>query len=418
MGRRDISLYVLTQVVADLGPEFFTKDVSEDPRMKKAHFDLVDHSQYHAFVGGALSDHKQELGLINTGKRTNRGVRWKKTAWSLHKAETTYHQPSLSSTPIQTVRDNKAESLNNQNDLGPQYTQDNLLARKLRKHQSWFRANELKLAYGTGPGPNDANYYGNMLTRADGEAGRNFLSPEIFEVVQERIAQGSGAVEKYRLLHNMLSSQPMCFNLFGPLVRDRDLAKTLLETLVPERISEVTRAYIEWSPIPASDYLNDNTAFDAFMEYQTTDGQLFGLGIETKLCEPFSQQEYDRPEYRRWMQSSDSPWLPESWNKVQHISYNQLWREHLLAISMRTRPGSLYHQVRLLLVHHPDDIECQSNYSNYKELLEDEDDSLFSIPLDQIVNRWLTIVKQEDHVAWLKAFNNRYVNLELSKDSN
>lgn len=91
MGRRDISLYVLTQVVADLGPEFFTKDVSEDPRMKKAHFDLVDHSQYHAFVGGALSDHKQELGLINTGKRTNRGVRWKKTAWSLHKAETPFH---------------------------------------------------------------------------------------------------------------------------------------------------------------------------------------------------------------------------------------------------------------------------------------------------------------------------------------
>lgn len=308
--------------------------------------------------------------------------------------------------------------MNNQIDLGPQYTRDNLLARKLRKHQSWFRVNELKLSYGTGPGPNDANYYGNMLTRADGEAGRNFLAPEIFEVVQERIAQGSGAVEKYRLLHNMLSSQPMCFNLFGSLVRDRDLARTLLETLVPERISEVTRAYIEWSPTPVSDYLNDHTAFDAFIEYQTTDGQLFGLGIETKLCEPFSQQEYDRPEYRRWMLSSDSPWLPESWKKVQHISYNQLWREHLLAFAMRTRTGSPYHQVRFLLVHHPEDIECERNYSTYKKLLKNEDDSLFSLPLDQIVDRWLTKVKQEEHVAWLKAFKTRYVDLELSKGSN
>src|SRR4030042_3566117 len=103
----------------------------------------------------------------------------------------------------------------------------NLLTSRMRKHQSWYRAYELHLPYGTGPGPNDTTSYGNMLTRVDGEAGRNFLTQEIYEVVLDRIAQGSGAVEKYRLLHNMLSSQPMCFNLFGPLVRDHDLAKNL-----------------------------------------------------------------------------------------------------------------------------------------------------------------------------------------------
>jgi hypothetical protein len=418
MGRQDISLYVLKQVVADLGPDFYTKDVSEDPRMKKAHFDLVDYSHFHSFVGGALSDHKDELGIINTKVHNKRGVKWKKTAWSLHKADTSFHQPLLPSTQVAKIQNIKRAARNNQLDLGPQHDRDNLLARKLRKHQSWFRANELKLPYGTGPGPNDTTSYGNMLTRVDGGEGRNFLSPEIYEVVQDRIAQGSGAVEKYRLLHNMLSSQPMCFNLFGPLVRDLDLARTLLDTLIPERVSEVTRIDIEWSPMPASDYLNDHTAFDAFVEYKTTDGQLVGLGIETKLSEPFSQKEYDRPEYRRWMQSSNSPWLPESWNKVQHISHNQLWREHLLTVAMRTRPGSPYHQVRLLLIHHPDDIECESNYSIYKKLLKDEDDSLFSIPLNQIVDRWLARVKQEEHVAWLKAFNNRYVDLELSKGSN
>jgi hypothetical protein len=302
--------------------------------------------------------------------------------------------------------------MNNHPDIGPQYARDSFLARKMRKHQIWYRTNVLKLPYGTGPKPNDTSYYGNMLTCADGEAGRNFLTPEIFEVVKDRIAQGTGAVEKYRLLHNMLSSQPMCFNLFGPLVRDHDLAKTLLQTLVIEKISEVTRVEIEWSPKPAMDYLNDHTAFDAFIEYRATDRQLFGLGIETKLSEPFSQKMYDRLEYRRWMQLSNSPWLPESWNKVQAIGHNQLWREHLLAVAMHSQPHSPYAQVRLLSVHHSEDLECVRNYSNYKSLLRVEDDSLFSLSLDQVVERWSSVVTKKDQKQWLISFKNRYIDLD------
>ena len=162
-------------------------------------------------------------------------------------------------------------------------------------------------------------------------------------------------------------------------------------------------------------YLNDHTAFDAFIEYRTIDGQLFGLGIETKLSEPFSQKVYDRPEYRRWMQHSDAPWLPESWNNVQAIDHNQLWREHLLAVAMYTRPGSTYEQVRLMLVHHALDIECEKKYSNYKKLLKDGDDTFFSLSLDQIVARWLSVVKRDDQVNWLKSFEKRYVDLVLSQ---
>jgi hypothetical protein len=413
MGRQDISLSVLRQVVTDLGPEFFTKDVSEDPRMTKVHFDLVGHTHYHSFVGGALSDHRVTLGINLVGNHPKRGGLWKKAAWSMKKPET-LDQGSSPLAPAPTSQQEEQNKPMNHFSLGPQYTQDNLLARRMRKHQSWYRANVLNLPYGTGPGPNDTSFYGNMLTRVDGEAGQNFLLPEIFVVVRDRIAQGNGVVETYRLLHNMLSSQPMCFNLFGLLVRDHGLARTLLQTLVPERISDVTRVDIEWSPKPPSDYLNDHTAFDAFIEYRTLDGQQIGLGIETKLSEPFSQQVYDKLEYRRWMQTPDSPWLSSSWNKVQDVGHNQLWREHLLAVAMHTRPGSTYSQVRLMLVHHPEDFECVRNYLNYKKLLKDKDDSLFSLSLDQIVDRWLLVVEKEDHVNWLKSFKKRYLDLGLS----
>jgi len=296
-------------------------------------------------------------------------------------------------------------------DLGPQYSGDTPFSKKMRRHQSWYRACVLHLPFGTGPGPNDARHLGNMLTRMDGEKGRNFLTPGIFEVVLERIKQGGGAVEPYRLLHNLLSSQPMCFNLFGPLARDHDLAKRLLAGMVPEKIAEVTRIEFEWAPQPKVSYLADRTAFDAFIEYRTEDGRLVGLGIETKLAEPFSRQVYDRPEYRRWMQLADSPWRPDSWDKVQDIRYNQLWRDHLLTVALGHHADPSYDITRLMLVHHPDDSESAKNFNNYKRLLRDDDDSLVCFLLDRIIDLWLSVAGEGEVRNWLLAFKMRYIDL-------
>ncbi len=80
MGWLDISKESLKQVVAGLGPVFNTKDVSEDPRMTKAYPDLARHSQYHSFVGRALSEFRTNLGLVDVPEEYNnkRGTLWKK----------------------------------------------------------------------------------------------------------------------------------------------------------------------------------------------------------------------------------------------------------------------------------------------------------------------------------------------------
>ena len=44
---------------------------------------------------------------------------------------------------------------------------------------------------------------------------------------------------------------------------------------------------------------DDNTSFDAFIEFELAEGGLGFAGIETKLTEPFSQKLYDGPAYRR-----------------------------------------------------------------------------------------------------------------------
>ncbi|HZF51939.1 MAG TPA: hypothetical protein VE093_24975 [Polyangiaceae bacterium] len=78
MSRKSVRLDVLKQVVSDANAVFVTKDISEDERMCVAHAELVTHSHYHAFVGGALSDHRVALGIIETQKDTPRGSQWQK----------------------------------------------------------------------------------------------------------------------------------------------------------------------------------------------------------------------------------------------------------------------------------------------------------------------------------------------------
>jgi hypothetical protein len=98
----------------------------------------------------------------------------------------------------------------------------------------------LNVGYGVGPAAGSSASYGNYLEVDAGERGDNFLTEHIWKVVQDRIAQGGG-VERNRCLHNLLSSQPMCFNLFGQLVDRPELATVLFSALLPELVGEVER---------------------------------------------------------------------------------------------------------------------------------------------------------------------------------
>ncbi len=286
----------------------------------------------------------------------------------------------------------------------------------MRRHQSWYRAHVLGVPCGTGPRPSSTARYGNMLRREDGAQGLNFLTPTIFQVARRRIAEGKGTVEPFRLLHNMLSSQPMCFNLFGPLVDDLDLATTLWQALLPGEVKRVTRVLIEYAPEPAAEYLNDRTAFDAYVEYLDKNGKSAFTGIEVKLSELFSQKRYDRPAYRRWMDGSDSPWRPEAWDQVAAVAHNQLWRDHLLAVAMVSHPESRFDHGRLMLVRHPGDSHCLSLVQGYQGMLMDGDRTFLDMPLDRLVGIWQRVTLRDELQEWLGELYLRYLDLDTSKE--
>jgi len=302
-------------------------------------------------------------------------------------------------------------------DLGPQYAGDSPFQARMRFHQSWYRARVLGLPCGTGPRAQDRSHYGNMLRWADGEQGRNFLTPGIFETAARRLQEGVGVIEPFRLLCNMLSSQPMCFNLFAPLAEDADLATRLLAAVIGgNEVRQVAEVRLEYAPEPRSEYLNDGTAFDAFVEYVRSDGRRAFLGIETKLSEQFSPGAYHKPAYDRWVSGADSPFLPEGRSCLDDARHNQLWRDHLLAIAMRDHRRSPYASGALALVRHPWDEGCEATVAGYRSLLRRGDRSFIDLPLDRLVGAWEPAAPDDDTRAWLAAFRLRYVDLAASEE--
>jgi hypothetical protein len=373
--------------------------------MVASHPELASRPQYHSLVGSYLSSEIADVEKVD-GSRNARGVRWLNR---LSKSESVCDW-TMSSAPIAT-----AEAYPMHDSLGPQHAGDDPFTARLRRHMSWYRTRVLRVPCGVGPRAKSIARYGNMLAEADAARGLNFLTPEIHEVARARVREGKAAIDEYRLFHNLLSSQPMCFNLFGPLVQDRVLATTLLQALPEFEVARVLAVKLEFAPVPRDEYLGDRTAFDAFIDYERRDGSRAFLGIETKLTDKFSRKEYDTPSYRRWMVGQRSPFHADAGAQAARMAHNQLWRDHLLAIAMRDHARSPYQRGTFVLVRHPEDRGCESIVQAYQTLLVAGDTTFVDLPLSRLLDCWQSVAIEASRRNWLQSFRERYLDLHESE---
>jgi hypothetical protein len=385
----DIDGAIIAARVRALGDTFFTKDVSDAPEVKAGHAAFERSASYPASVGLFLAKYHARLGLRRGAVDTRRGATWHKHATS----------------DVEIVRYPR----------GPQSATDSPFKARMRAHQSWYRAEVLRVPYGTGPGPESTAERGSMLVEADANRGSNFVSPEVFDLAKRRIAEGHG-VEEFRCLHNMLSSQPMCFNLFGPLALDRDLATTCMRALFPSEVARVLEVRIEHAPAPRARYLDDRSAFDAFVVYERTDGTRAFLGIETKLTETFSTKNpRDPSRYVAQARRSPAIWPRGDDPALANPRWYQLWRNHLLVEAVRLDGAAGYAAGRLAVVHHPADIDCAEAIAGYRALLAPGDASLLALPVDRLVATWATALEAAPHREWLEKLRARYLALKRSE---
>lgn len=126
------------------------------------------------------------------------------------------------------------------------------------------------LENGIGPNKNSVDKngqptcYGNMMK--DGESnGRNFFYPETFTYAQWRVKTKlkDETIDEYRLFNNLMSSMPMAFNLFHPLmmlhVQNPAAVDKMLQNAFPDLpIYKIKEIGLEYIPTPIEHYINDH----------------------------------------------------------------------------------------------------------------------------------------------------------------
>ena len=163
----------------------------------------------------------------------------------------------------------------------------------------------------------------------------NFITESVRTVVRaevcDSVASKGKLYGKPRIFNDLLSSQPLCFNLFGELAGDLPLASTLVNELTHGRFTEVTAIEFEHSPGRGDiRYLNDRSAFDVFLLCRTAGGGNGFLGIEVKYHENLigtsggHKKRYD--EVADLMGCFATDRTPLRLSPLQ-----QIWRDHLLA---------------------------------------------------------------------------------------
>jgi hypothetical protein len=335
----EVDASALAVVIGRLPGEFGTRDVSEAAEMMAAHPGADGDSGFHAVVGRRLSADRLELGIVEASKSGKRGSTWHKKQEGLpegavraasHESEAPIARSRRPPTPAAL-----ASGLPAWNDVSLQVLSDSPRMARYRLLQSWYR----EVVLGAPPAPVRGRLVGSMLGVAavSERPGLNFLNDAAVAHARSRIAAASRerlTLSAPRLLHNMLSSMPMCFNIFGALGSDGGFLELFRRCFDPEVVS-IDAPICEWNPSRSRHPLGDRTAFDALVTYRAADGTRRFIGFETKYTEPFSQKEYTSVRYTDTAASCS--WFNDpaaACATLRTSSTNQLWRNLLLAAGL------------------------------------------------------------------------------------
>jgi hypothetical protein len=170
-----------------------------------------------------------------------------------------------------------------------------------------------------------------------GQIGANFLTPAIVQLAwHEVVHREIGAIyDVDRLRRNLLSSQPLAFNTFGPLKLDLDLATRVVAELLPGFMAEVTDIRFEHAPARGHLALTgDRTAFDLLIRGRTNNGQRAFIAVEIKYSE--SATPTSRPLHARYdgLAPATGLFVDPTAPGLRAGPTQQLFRQHCLAQAM------------------------------------------------------------------------------------
>ena len=289
-----------------------------------------------------------------------------------------------------------------------------------REQQGMFRE-MIGEPMGVGPWRNSSKKQISMLANGE-KTGKNFVDKFTFNYAKSRVRnlQAHETIDEFRLFNNMLSSQPMAFNLFCPFIRmikegKGDIVTSVFKAIFPDKhIGEVTEVGLEYLHTDIKNYLNDCTAMDAIVRYKDTDGKPAFIAIETKytdvLGENTSNKERAQDRYREWIKRIGM-FKPETEAKLLSGEkvITQIYRNFLLTECYGIVEGAnRCYSVVLAPAQHP---TTQKEVASLKdELLPEYQYKISSITLEDFAKKALkTCPKGNKYPFWY--FRERYLSI-------
>jgi hypothetical protein len=208
-----------------------------------------------------------------------------------------------------------------------------------------------------------------------------FLSEQVHEVVQRTLAENDKAkgkarkvIRKDRLLGNLLSSQPLAFNLFAELSLDLDRATRVFQQVLGKPIDRITSIQFEHSPGRGDvRFTGDHSAMDVFVEY-SAGGKRGFVGIEVKYAEHLKDKPATPKDRYVEVALASGAFPPASLEKLKGMpkSIEQIWRDHLLCLSMVQAMPDTYDEGVFMFLYPSLNAECDVAVKRYEKLLGDK----------------------------------------------
>jgi len=256
--------------------------------------------------------------------------------------------------------------------------------------------------------------YGNFLElNFAKETGANFLTKKTFEFVKEEVQNKHNdrkVIKEPRIWNNLLSSQPLAFNVFGELKLDLKLATSTFKALYPERkIENVTAIEFEYSPERKSlKYTGDSSAFDVFVVYENKLAENCFFGIEVKYAENLFDEPATHKKTYEEISIQSEIFNMTMLDKLKEKPIQQIWRDHLLVLSMFIKNKD-YKTGDFIYLYPSENENCKSGIEHYSQTFANSKESYFKpLTLEKLIGT----IKSFCSNKWINEFENRYLKFE------
>jgi len=236
----------------------------------------------------------------------------------------------------------------------------------------------------------------------------NFLTDGVREVVQAEVCdpvRSRGKVfARPRIFFDLLSSQPLAFNLCAPLSRDLELASAVFRAMTDGRCSSVTGIAFEHSPGRGDlRYTGDRSAFDVYVRFTAPAGGRGFAGIEVKYHEDLSGKPVRHRERYDAVAGEMGCFNRSALPDLRRSPLQQIWRDHLLVGAHRLVDG--FADGFLIFLSPRDNEACARAIHDYAACLTSHE-TFTHWTLEDLVN---TVRRLTDD-PWIDVFHDRYLN--------